>query len=818
MKELAQVCAAELSGPGSRKVEQLCTDSRRLTRSGEVLFIAITGEQHDGHNFLEELYLRGVRCFMIENPGLASGLEDASVLVVKNSLKALQELAAWRRASYPGPLLAITGSNGKTIVKEWIYQLMADEARLYRSPGSYNSQLGVALSLWGLAPEHELAILEAGISQPGEMERLKHMLKPDIGLFTHAGSAHQEYFSSLEEKLGEKLILFKDCEKVICSADSRPAGLSMTERIRNLGPRPVSWSLQGQPALYQFRLEAREGGPDRLIRLRDGERDPEWPVDMSLPFSDEASVENLMQVICFALEQGMEPGWISDRLGQLEPVSMRLQTLQGLDGSILINDAYNSDLEGLKAALSVLGRHDERMPRVLILSDLYQSGLTPAQLYLQVAELLESGRIHLFVGVGPDISAHASLFPANALFYTSTSELLEDFDRAAIQDRVVLIKGSRSFGFERLAMEFQLKVHATRLEIDLNALSANLKLYRSKLDRGVKLMAMVKALSYGAGSTEVARILQYHRVDYLAVAFIDEGIELRRAGIHLPIMVMNPDPDAFESMIDQQLEPEVFSLGSLKRLHALLRKKGVTGYPVHLKMDTGMHRLGFLESDIDELLEYLQEAEIRVESIFTHLAAAGEPEHDAFTLEQLRRFELYSKKLSLACGREILRHALNTAGIERFGDQQYEMVRLGLGLYGPGGLKGLQQVSILKTVVSQVKEINEEDTVGYSRAGRVKGGGRVATIPLGYADGFPRSLGNGRGKVVIKGRSYPTLGNICMDMSMIDVSGSQVREGDEVEIFGSVQRVEELADQAGTIPYEILSTVSSRVKRVYLQD
>jgi len=812
LEKLGLLLHGSVYGRSDLTFSTLSTDSRTLAFSEDTLFVALTGDQHDGHNYIDELYDRGVRQFLVSTHPDLEKYPEAGFCYIGDTLSGLQQMASARRRQFEGEVLAITGSNGKTIVKEWINQVLGDVIPIHRSPKSYNSQVGVPLSVWGIEPVHELAIIEAGISRPGEMEKLHEIIHPDTGVFTNLGTAHQEHFKSLGEKLSEKLKLFQGCKKVICRADVTVDNKPLLTYMRKLQSEIIDWSLEGR-AKYDYRIVNRT--PSQTViesKIQGG------VVKFRLPFSDDASLENALHAFTYAVEKGIPVDYVTERIGMLEPVSMRLEMLKGIMNSTLINDTYNSDTGGVSAALDLMGQQDTRSGRVVILSDLLQSGMEDGALYSEIASLLRSNHIDQFIGIGPALSGQRALFPSSSLFYQDTEQFLRQMDRTGFNDRIILIKGSRKFGFERITRELQLKTHQTMLETDLNAMVSNLNYFRSLLNEGVKIMVMVKALSYGSGNIEIARLLQYHQVDYLAVAFIDEGVELRKAGIHLPVMVMNPDPSGYETMVDYNLEPEIYHMKGVEALQKILHRREINGYPVHVKLDTGMHRLGFGEHNMEELIPWLMKPGLKVASVFSHLAASGESEHDQFTIDQIRKFDRMSSHLLDVLGTPFLRHILNSAGIERFPDAQYEMVRLGIGLHGIGQGTLLKEVSSFKSTVSQIRMVNAGETVGYSRSGRVKRESSIATIPVGYADGFHRSLGNGAGKVMVNGQVAPTVGEICMDMTMIDVTGLDVSEGDIVELFGKQQPVSELARQAGTNAYEILTSIPERVKRVYIQE
>lgn len=812
LKEIAKELGGRVVGEDSRTISGLAIDSRTVVPSSDTLFVALSGDQHDGHDYIRGLYDRGMRSFLVSRIPSGGSYPEAGFCQVQDTLVALQGLAAFRRKAYTGTVAAIAGSNGKTIVKEWIYQLLSGTLSVHRSPKSYNSQVGVPLSMWLTGQQHDLALIEAGISRPGEMERLERIIQPQIGIFTNLGGAHQENFKDFEEKLNEKLLLFRSCERIILRSDFQISGRPLTSYIQSPGGRMITWSLDGE-AIYRYKV-LRKTGERSLLK---GEF-PGGTFEFQLPFGDDASVENALHALTFVLEMGMSAEKAVMELASLEPVNMRLEILQGDQDSVLINDAYNSDTMGIVAALDLLERQDPQRPRIVILSDLLQSGKSEHELYGEVAGLMHERGISRFIGIGSALMHQRERFPENALFFHDTERLLQRIDRSIFQGAAILIKGSRKFGFERITSELQLKAHQTLLEIDLNAMVSNLNAYRSLLREGVKTMVMVKALSYGSGHVEISNLLQYHQVDYLAVAFIDEGVELRKAGIHLPVMVLNPDPAGFEMMLDYQLEPEIYSLRILQSLYKSLRYRSLIQYPVHIKLDTGMHRLGFKADALKDLLPWLGKQQFRVASVFSHLAASGDSEHDAFSRTQIALFEEMALVIAKTTGKPFDRHILNSSGIERFPEAQLQMVRLGIGLHGIGNIPGLKPVSTFRTTISQIREVDAGETIGYSRRGRVDQKRMIATLPVGYADGFHRNLGNGIGRVWVRGKAAPVIGDVCMDMTMVDVTGIDAAEGDPVEIFGKTQPVSELARLAGTIPYEILTSVPERVKRVYLHE
>lgn len=791
LSRIAAVTGGSLHGP-DRSVRSIATDSRNhIARPEEALFVALGGPSHDGHQYIEELYRRGIRSFLVRHLPKEENMPGASFVTVPDTLAALQALAAHHRSQYNGTVVAVTGSNGKTIVKEWIAQLWPDSAgRLLRSPRSYNSQLGVALSLLMIEGDEQLVVIEAGISQPGEMERLEAMIRPQIGILTNLGGAHSENFNSDEQKLDEKLKLFRSSEAIIYPADSPLIAKHIGKRY---GKSPVR--------LHGWTANEMTGTTDR--------------------FGDHASRENAAHVAALYKLLGIP----SKPFDTLQPVAMRLELREGILGSTLIDDSYNSDLTSLGIALDYLDHNAGERAKALILSDILQSNLKPEELYRQVAALVREHGITDFTGIGPDIASAAHHFvtllgPSHARFYSTTEDFLRHTDKERFGGQYILIKGSRAFGFERISRLLEKRTHTTTLEVNLTALADNLGHFRALLRPETKVMVMVKAHSYGTGSGEIAAMLQHEGVDYLAVAFADEGITLREAGIHLPIVVLNSDPGSFAVMADYDLEPEIYSFASLKNYAAEMRSRGITGAPIHLKMDTGMHRLGFVPEEIAELCATLKnESAVKVRSIFSHLAASEDPAEDEFTRSQIALFDKMSSAIIESLGDpSIIRHICNSAGISRFPEAHFDMVRLGVGLYGIENPE-LQVAATLKTQIVQVKSLDNGDTVGYNRRGIVSGPTRTATIPIGYADGMDRRLGRGAAYVCIRGVLCPTIGNICMDTCMIDISAlPEAQEGDEVVIFGARPTVKELAAIMGTISYEILTSISARIKRIYVRE
>ena len=796
--------------------EHICTDSRRIAFPAKSIFFALIGRRFDGHHFIHDVYQGGVREFIISKPLDLSDFPDANFLMVPDTLLALQTLARFHRSQFTLPVIGITGSNGKTIIKEWLFQLLHTDHSIVRSPRSYNSQLGVPLSVWAIQPEHQLGIFEAGISRMGEMDRLAPIINCQIGLFTNIGDAHSEGFPNLRTKVQEKLKLFASTKVLIYCRDYP---LIETE-VKALGRKVFTWSRQRHADLHIFDQQV-DSRHHTLLRgcFRDQE------LNLEIPFSDEASVENAIHCWALLLYLGYEQAVITHRMQQLEQVAMRLELKEGTNGCIVINDSYNSDLNALGIALHFLSQQSTFSKRTLILSDILQSGLQPKRLYQRVADLIRTNGIQRVIGIGKQVLLLAPLLPPSveSRFFTDTNDFLTAFEQLNFESEAILLKGARRFTFERIAQLLEKKAHRTVLEVNLNALIHNLRVFQGRLNPDTKLMVMVKAAAYGSGSLEVAKLLAYQGADYLAVAYADEGVELRRGGIQLPIMVLNPERSAFDLMVRYELEPELYNFKILQEWLALhLAKERLPS--VHLKLDTGMHRLGFEFDDLPELIAILQEHKnLKIQSIFTHLAASEASEHDAFTHRQIADFSLAYEKLVSALGYKPIRHILNSGGIVRFSQYQFDMVRLGIGLYGVDAScslqENLQRVLRLKASISQIKTLPAGETIGYGRRGNVRTTMRIATVSIGYADGLPRSAGNGNYHLNIRGQLAPTVGSICMDMCMVNINDiPEAREGDAVEVFGDLPTVQDLATCDDTIPYEVFTRVSPRVKRIYIQE
>lgn len=782
ISNIAALIGAHRTGTTEAEIDWLLTDSRSLCFPESTLFFAIRTSRGDGHQYVSDLYRRGVRNFVVHQVPYEN-FKDANFLVVPDTRQALQRLAERHRESFDIPVIGIAGSNGKTTVKEWLYQILSPDHTVTRSPRSYNSQIGVPLSVWGLWQDSQIGIFEAAISQPDEMESLQRIIQPTIGVFTCLGEAHQENFHSMEQKCMEKLVLFHDAEALIYPADDA-----------------VVW---------------------KCVRKMDFN-------GKLIPFHTKGNALDDNREICRTVCRylGMDEDVIEQRIANLEPVAMRLEVKAGQRGCTIINDSYNSDLNSLDIALDFMNRRPEAegRSRTLILSDIQQTGVPPVMFYTHLAQVIGQSGIDQLLAVGPVISEYRNCFQdlkAKCEFYPYTEALLRTPSFQQLSNRLILVKGARSFHFEQITERLEQKVHETILEVDLGAVVDNLNYYRSFLHKDTKIVCMVKADAYGAGAVEVAKTLQDHRVDYLAVAVADEGVVLRNAGITSNIMIMNPEMSSFRTLFRYNLEPEVYSFRLLDALIHEAETEGVTNFPVHIKLDTGMHRMGFDPvHDMPELVSRIQhQCALIPRSVFSHFVGSDSDDFDAFSAHQYDLFLKGSEALQGAFHHRILRHMCNSAGIEHFPERQMEMVRLGLGLYGINSRNNaiINNVSTLSTTILQIHDVKAGESVGYSRRTVVERDSRIASIPIGYADGLVRSLGNRHGYCLVDGHKAPYVGNICMDVCMIDVTDIPCQEGDQVTIFGKELSPSVLADIADTIPYEILTGISNRVKRVYFR-
>lgn len=808
IEEIAQVIGAERKGMTKAKINWLLIDSRSLCFPEETLFFALKTEKNDGHKYIEELYRRGVRNFVVESL-LARDFEDCNFLVVKSPLQALQELAAYHRANLDIPVIGITGSNGKTTVKEWLYQLLSPDFNICRSPRSYNSQVGVPLSVWLINPHNDLAIIEAGISQSGEMVKLERIVKPTIGVMTNLGAAHQENFMSYDIKCAEKMQLFKNCQTVVINSEDptiQKCIETLPESVQRIKLQVRQVEKDNDHATVRFEYQGQIG-------------------QYMIPFIDDASIEN--SITCFSTALLVFPGDIQvlcERMSRLEQVAMRLEVKDGKNGCTLINDSYNSDVQSLDIALDFMSRRPEmkKQHRTLILSDILQSGESPRSLYSRVAQMAASRGIEKVIGVGEELTACEGYFPMEHYMFRTTEALIHSDVFELLRNEFVLIKGARQFRFDKVSDLLTLKVHQTILEVNLNALINNVRYYRRFMKPETKMVCMVKASGYGVGSLETSKTLQDNGVDYLAVAVADEGVDLREAGITANIMIMNPETTSFKMLFDYSLEPEVFSFDLLEQLIYAAEKEGITNFPIHIKLDTGMHRLGFNpEKDMPRLIERLSRQTALVPcSVFSHFVGSDGDEFDTFSHRQFELFDRASRQLQAAYSHKIIRHICNSAGIEHFPQYHLDMVRLGLGLYGINARNNhiLNNVATLKTTILQIREVPKGDSIGYSRRTILERDSRIAAIPIGYADGLNRHLGNRGCYCLVNGQKADYVGNICMDVCMLDVTDIDCKEGDQVEIFGDHLPVTVLSDALGTIPYEVLTGISNRVQRIYIQE
>ena len=810
---------ATLHGRNSHDViSQLLIDSRKLLVPEHSLFFAIRSSKRDGHDFINDLYQKGVRHFVVNHAHDLAQYPKASFYVTQHVIEALQKIAIARRNRFDIPVVGITGSNGKTIVKEWLFHLLHSAKNIVRSPRSYNSQLGVPLSVWQMDEQHQLGIFEAGISKAGEMHQLQKIIQPTLGIITNIGDAHSEGFGSMEEKLIEKCKLFEDTGTVVYCKDHEMIDRHL-QHLLSIGRvcKLLSWGLHSQADVH---LQEIVSHADHTVLkvMHEGSKQ-----EFQIPFRDQTAIENAMHCYVAAYAMGLSEVAIK-HMSDLPPLQMRLEMKEGQNGCTLINDSYNADLNGLMSALEFMGLQQDGKSKVVILSDVSGVDRSAKEAYKKLSIHLKLKGVKKLFAVGPVFNAYADLFQHEGIdtrTFADTDELLKAIGTASFRNELILIKGARHFRFEQVSQLLESKTHQTRLEVDLSSIAHNFSQFKSMLPPETKWMAMVKAFSYGAGSFEVANLLQFHRVDHIAVAYVDEGVELRKAGIHVPIMVMNTEPGVFQSLVEYDLEPELYSLEIIEKLYNYLKREGISFYPVHIKLDTGMHRLGLDEQDARIFLDrYGEASQFRIRSVFTHLVASEDAVHDEFTTKQLDIFEWISGMMQEKLGYFFMRHAANTAAIVRHPRAAYEMVRLGIGLYGIDttrtGLQLEESVS-LKTTIAQIRNVKQGESVGYGRRAVMTRDVRIATIRIGYADGFPRSLGNGNGSVWIRGRICPIVGNVCMDMTMVDITDyPEISLDDEVIVFGKEHSIVKVAHDAGTIPYEIMTGISQRVPRIYL--
>jgi len=814
LSTLASIVSGQIINLGKEvEIQYVITDSRKIVFGDHTVFIALNGPHHDGSHFIPEAYGKHIRVFIIQNqiPDVEN-FNNATIIQVTDSLKALQDLATYQRKQFRGHVVGITGSNGKTIIKEWLSQILATKHPIAKSPKSYNSQVGVPLSIFGISDYHKIAILEAGISKPDEMVNLNTIISPNLVIYSNLGTAHQEGFKDIQEKAREKSLLGRGADFIIYRKDH----LHIKEVCeQNFDPSHlISWS-ENSGADYTLSLKK---GVDqsKIILLK-----PDFSMfTFTCTFTDEASLENIRHVIVACITLGLSVHEIQSGLQLLKPLDMRLTIKQGLNNCVIIDDTYNNDLEGLKVALEFMQLQRPKKRKILILSDFLQVG-AGAALYSNVAELIHQNKIDVLCGIGRDIRILTDTPNLETRFYSSTEDFIRQAAETDFDRDLILVTGARKYEFEKIVNHLQQRVHGTTLEINLNALTHNYNFYKQKLKASTKIMVMVKAFAYGGGPAEIANHLQQLKADYLAVAYTDEGVYLREQGITLPIMVMNPASESFFQLSRHQLEPVVYSLNHYRQLGKFCEQEDIA-IQIHLDLDTGMHRLGISEEDIEELSGLIHNYPLHINSMYTHLAGADEHIHEQYSIDQLEKFVQMADRINAVLDYSPFRHALNSAGIISYPQYQMDMVRLGIGLYGVEVTgkekKPLQSISTLKTTISQIKHLKKGQTIGYGRKGLMQNDGKVATIAIGYADGFDRRFSNGKGYVIIHGKKAPVIGNVCMDMTMIDITGIDAKEGEEVVIYGEGISLKELATTIGTIPYELLTNISSRVKRAYYID
>jgi alanine racemase len=823
ISHIATIISANPAIHKEEVIEHLLLDSRKVSHASTAVFFALTSARRNGHQFIPELYKKGVRSFVVSEPVNQAGYPGANFLLVDNTLVALQQLAAYHRQQFPIPVIGISGSNGKTIVKEWLYQLLNPDYNIVRSPKSYNSQIGVPLSVWQMNEENTLAIFEAGISEQGEMLRLERIIQPTIGILTNIGEAHSDGFNDDDHKFREKMVLFRNSEIVI----GREIDFRDRQEMLDMFPdslRVLTWGDSPESDFVVTNRNTENNGTTFSV-TRNG-----TVIKLFIPFTDDASVENAITCCCVLLQLGIRAEEIAGRIQKLHPVNMRLELIKGINHCLVINDSYSADLNSLHIALNFLNQQSAGVRKTVILSDFLHSAHEDEELYGDILENVIKHNVTRLIGVGERISNQLTLSAAlvegklKVELYATTDEFMNHFRSSSFRDEIILVKGARVFEFEKIVHLLEQKVHQTVLEINLNSIAHNLKAYQELVKPSTRVMAMVKAFAYGSGGAEIAGILQYHKVDYLGVAYADEGVELRKAGISLPIMVMNPEESSFAAIVENELQPDLYSFQLLKEFENFLRNEGLQQYPVHIEIETGMNRLGFAIDEINQLAETIvADNLLKVETAFSHLAASEEPAQDNFTNEQFEKFSKAVAELEKGIGYAIIKHISNSAAIIRHPHLQMDMVRLGIGLYGVDSAAteklDLQAVATLKSTVAQVKKLKAGESVSYNRKGVVNRDSVIATVRIGYADGYPRKLGNGVGKMIIRGKQAPVTGTICMDMTMIDITDIPgVKEGDDVLVIGPGLPVQQLAGWADTIPYEIMTGISQRVKRVYYEE
>ena len=810
-KEIAEITQSQIIGDKNLQIHHIAFDSRNIYSTLKTAFIAINTHKNSGEKYISQAIEKGIKVIISEN--FYSEYDGITWIIVENSVKFLQDLAHYHIENQPIKTIGITGSNGKTIVKEWLYQCLWNEFPTVKSPKSFNSQIGLPISLLQTSEKHQVGIFEVGISKPNEMKTLEEIFSPKIGILTHIGTAHSSNFENELQLIKEKLILFKNSEIIIYNGDNEQVCKEIKTQYSD--KKLISFGLKAHNDV-KIICDYKDRNQEILVQY--------FSEKLSFPANqrDEATLTNALAVICILKEFGFTNEKIVEKINNLKAVEMRLESVNGVRNNLIINDSFNLDLDSLIIAYQFINQYN-RDEKTLVLSDIFDVKNDDVSLYHKVAEITNQQNFKQIFLVGNQISRFQEKFNAKTYTFSTTKELLESQQLNSIENQLILLKGARIFEFEKIKSHLELQKHDTVLEINLNAILHNINVHKSLLKPETKMCAMVKAYSYGLGGYEIAEFLQHHHIDYLGVAYADEGVDLRKNGITTPILVMNPEQGSYDVIIDYNLEPEIYSLRVLELFANQLQLKGIQQkYPIHIKVETGMHRLGFKEHEIDELVENLKKYNVKVASIFSHLSSADVPEEDDYTMEQIHTFQRVSSKISEALGYQPIRHILNTAGITYYSDYQFEMVRIGIGMVGisanPKVKKQLQSAVTFKTVISQISEVKQGESIGYNRKYKAEKDTRIATIPVGYADGIPRLIGNKKGFVGIHNQKVSIVGNICMDMLMVDLQNIKAKEGDEVIIFNGNPTLEEFSGYCQTIPYEVLTSISRRVKRIYIKD
>ena len=810
-KEIAEITQSQIIGNKNLQIHHIAFDSRNIYSTLKTAFIAINTPKNSGEKYIAQAIEKGIKIIISEN--FYPEYDGITWIIVENSVKFLQDLAHYHIENQPIKTIGITGSNGKTIVKEWLYQCLWNEFPTVKSPKSFNSQIGLPISLLQTSEKHQVGIFEVGISKPQEMNTLEEIFSPKIGILTHIGTAHSSNFENELQLIKEKLILFKNSEIIIYNGDNEQVCKEIKTQYSD--KKLISFGLKTHNDV-KIICDYKDRNQEILVQY--------FSEKLSFPANqrDEATLTNALAVICILKEFGFTNEKIVEKINNLKAVEMRLESVNGVRNNLIINDSFNLDLDSLIIAYQFINQYN-RDEKTLVLSDIFDVKNDDVSLYHKVAEITNQQNFKQIFLVGNQISRFQEKFNAKTYTFSTTKELLESQQLNSIENQLILLKGARIFEFEKIKSHLELQKHDTVLEINLNAILHNINVHKSLLKPETKMCAMVKAYSYGLGGYEIAEFLQHHHIDYLGVAYADEGVDLRKNGITTPILVMNPEQGSYDVIIDYNLEPEIYSLRVLELFANQLQLKGIQQkYPIHIKVETGMHRLGFKEHEIDELVENLKKYNVKVASIFSHLSSADVPEEDDYTMEQIHTFQRVSSKISEALGYQPIRHILNTAGITYYSDYQFEMVRIGIGMVGisanPKVKKQLQSAVTFKTVISQISEVKQGESIGYNRKYKAEKDTRIATIPVGYADGIPRLIGNKKGFVGIHNQKVSIVGNICMDMLMVDLQNIKAKEGDEVIIFNGNPTLEEFSGYCQTIPYEVLTSISRRVKRIYIKD